>query len=555
MAGWTNFCCRSGGNNINAGAVDGSTTEPATTPLVTYTAGDWNATTDVFTAAVGADMTEAVVGRFASLAHDGDTTPTTNQFLVARITAVDTGARTITLSGTSRLTLGTEVATGTANRTLRIGGAWAGPAAASGFPMNQALGNLTNSSNETVRINFKNDQTYSITAAIVVTSTTVHWWGYTSAYGDGGRATLDGGTSGASYNLLTLNAAMGNDHFVDWVFQNNGATGNADLVNYLSGNMVHFYRSVFRDCRGSGVDTTSASALFVECEFFGCNQSNDANNAAVRSNSASASLCMIRCVLHDNPGSNGDGVRWSGPCVFVFCIFHGNGRHGVNVGGSRHAAFVCCDVYDNADSGVNVGNSAYLESCNVLKNGTALGDRGIEATGELWILGCGFGTGTMVNFDGDYEVAVVQAVDAGSFSYPTNANPWNDPDDGDFRLVRPEPKNTGRGTFTQTAASYSGSVGYPDIGSNQLLHLPAVVLPPGRRHGESPGSARVAYRQRVVPVQGAGSTVTVPLPFTRRRDYRDPASGAFRPAGRPVIAQVTNNVTTYIVVNYPKLVR
>jgi hypothetical protein len=76
---FTEFCCRASGSNMNAGSLDGGSTVAGTAAAVTYTGGDWTSGTDIYIAPVGADMTEAVVGRFASLYHDGDTSPTTNQ--------------------------------------------------------------------------------------------------------------------------------------------------------------------------------------------------------------------------------------------------------------------------------------------------------------------------------------------------------------------------------------------------------------------------------------------------------------------------------------------
>jgi hypothetical protein len=55
----------------------------------------------------------------------------------------------------------------------------------------------------------------------------------------------------------------------------------------------------------------------------------------------------------------------------------------------------------------------------------------------------------------------------GSVTYATDVTPWVDPTNGDFRINLAAAKGTGRGTFTQTASSYAGTVGYPDIGAAQ----------------------------------------------------------------------------------------
>ena len=205
------FCCRSGGNNLNAGTVDGSSAEPSVTPLATYTGGDWNSATFVYTAPVGADMTAAVVGRYASLYTDGDTQPTSSGFMVGRITSVNAAARTITFQLSFINHYGTGQATSTGNKTMRIGGAWSGPSGSLAFPFSFMIaGNLMDAANNRPRVNFKNDQQYNITSpGLSVTSPAgpTRWQGYSSTYGDGGRVVFDGGTTGASYVLLNLSNA------------------------------------------------------------------------------------------------------------------------------------------------------------------------------------------------------------------------------------------------------------------------------------------------------------------------------------------------------------
>ena len=56
-------------------------------------------------------------------------------------------------------------------------------------------------------------------------------------------------------------------------------------------------------------------------------------------------------------------------------------------------------------------------------------------------------------------------ITSGAVTYASNATPWVDPANGDFRTNLPAAMNAGRGAFTETAASYAGAVGYPDIGA------------------------------------------------------------------------------------------
>lgn len=457
MASFTNFACRSGGSNLNSGSVDGSTTEPAVTALVEYTAGDWNSATDVYTAPIGADMTEAVPGRWASLFHDGDTAPTTNQYLVARITAVDSGARTITLSTTARALLGTEVATGTGNRTMRIGGAWAGMNAAVTFPATFVTSALTNASGHLPRVNYKNDQTYSITASLSGVGASTRHQGYTSAYGDLGKATLDGGTSGASYNLWGVTVGA-NAVLADWICCNNGATGSATGVFWNSSSIVE--RVVVHSVRGHGFQDNGAS-MFSECEAYSCNQANGAFYGFLIAGGGH----VRNCIAHDIPGSSGGGFL-IGTAGSVFrCIADTNTGVGFLINAT--AAYIeNCDAYNNGSHGLSVSASSSFRACN--SNFVRNGGKGISATSAVngEVVNCGFGAGTMANTTGATDLSS-STNETGSVTYASDVTPWTDPANGDFRISLAAAKGAGRGAFTQTAASYAGTVGYPDIGAAQ----------------------------------------------------------------------------------------
>lgn len=478
MATYTNFCVRSGGSNLNAGAVDGSTTEPATSALVTYTAGDWNSATDVYTAPVAADMTEAVVGRFASLYHDGDTVPTANQYLVARITVVNAGTRQITLSTTARSQSGSEVATGTGNRSMRIGGAWAGPSGASGFPLTVLTSALTDGTNAN-RLNLKNDATYTVSANVVKASFT-HMAGYASAYGDGGRAVVDGGTSGASYVILTIpnSGAWSGGTMSDVEFKNNGATGSATAVSMTAANTNLIYRCVVRDVRGIGwshnISADDSGNTFLECEFYGCNQSNTANLAAV--NCSGGSMVLKRCVFHDNAGSNTSGARSTGNgTVAIDCVFDTNGGIGLNFSGTQ-GRVTGCDFYNNGSHGVSHGFALHAENCNFVKNG----GYGVNNTVVAFLVNCGFGSGTQVNASGAVASTAL-AVETGTITYAADVTPWSDPANGNFSITLAAAKNAGRGAFLETASGYVGTAAYVDVGAGQSL---GVVASGSRIFGE-----------------------------------------------------------------------
>jgi hypothetical protein len=64
-------------------------------------------------------------------------------------------------------------------------------------------------------------------------------------------------------------------------------------------------------------------------------------------------------------------------------------------------------------------------------------------------------------------------IESGTVTYANDVTPWVDPANGDFRINLAAAKGAGRGTFTQTAASYTGTIGYPDIGAAQHLEASA----------------------------------------------------------------------------------
>ena len=455
---FTEFCCRSGGSNLNAGTRTGNSTVPGTAADLTYASGNWVAATGVFTVAAGDPVADGVAaGDFASVYADGSTVTG----FVGRVTARTTTTITVSLTAKS----GTAPTDGTGTRTLKIGGAWLGPNAASGFPMNFVTNTLTNSSGNLPRINYKNDATYSITANITGVGADTWHQGFTTAYADLGKAILDGGTSGASYNLIgtTVGAQA---VLADWECRNNGATGSSGGVfwNSTAGMVL---RCVFHDFRGGGLQINNGSRI-VECEAYACNQSNSSNIGGFQLGGA-GNTCH-RCISHDNTGNNSSGFYTAANQTdFVDCIADTNGSYGFNIAASQ-CALVRCDAYNNGGSGIyhNAGTNQniFIENCNLTKNGAW----GILVSGAGKVSGsiqnCGFGAGTEANTSGTISGdAYMDTV--GTVTYASNASPYNAPSTGDFRITLDAAKGAGRGTYTQTAASYTGTVAYPDIGAAQ----------------------------------------------------------------------------------------
>jgi fibronectin-binding autotransporter adhesin len=449
---FTELCCRSGGSNLNAGSRTGSSTEPGTAADLTYAAGGWVNATNVFTPASGDPVADGVaVGDFAALDTGG-----TEAAWIARVTART--STTITLSAT--VAIGTKPANGT--YTLRIGGAWAGPSGTITFPFNIFTAALVkNVSGAWPRINCKDNQTYSMTAAITYAGTLTTIRGYTNTYEDSGRATFDGGATGAAYVLFTVSGVS--CALENMIFRNNGDSGNAAGVLF-SGARGHIQNCVFHDFRGFGLSATGGIGIY-ECEVYACNGSNTASQGGFNC----ASSQFVRCISHDNVGSNSSGFVSTLGGIWFNCIADTNGASGFSSSGNVHMLAVACDAYNNVSHGINAqnGGAAHIESCNLLKNGTGGTGFGINGSSNLsggGILSCGFGSGTQANASGATN-AVVTLVETGTVTYAADVTPWVDPTTGDFRINLAAAENTGRGNFTETAASYSGTVGYPDIGA------------------------------------------------------------------------------------------
>lgn len=468
MATFTEFCCRSGGSNLNAGTRTGSTTVPGTGFDLEYASGNWVQSTGVFTVASGNPVTDGVVaGDFASVYANGSTVTG----FVGRVTNRD--ATTITVSLTAKA--GTAPTDGTGNRTLRIGGAWKGPNAASGFPFNFVQNTLTDASGNYPRVNFRNDANYAITAAMTHANAGPFWFqGFTTAYGDLGKAVIDGTIVGASYVLLTVSGAWCTT--ADMIFQNNGTTGSATLV-VGNTNGTDFLRVVFSNSRGIGLNLSAGRA--VECESYACNTSNAGGNVAAFTYNDRGAV-FLRCIAHDNTGSNAFGFACNGTGggSLINCIADSNGGSGFFiVGNNAHVSLVNCDAYNNGGDGIRIGNSAstfggHIENCNLVKNsGWGINGNAASPTSlQLKVFNCGFGSGSQVNGSGSTNL-LSGSIEVGSITYASGVTPWVDPANGDFRLVPGNGAiNQGRGSFTQTAASYSGTVSYPVIGAAPPLN-------------------------------------------------------------------------------------
>ncbi len=375
---------------------------------------------------------------------------------IARIASVT--ASTIVLDGTA--TVGSGVGATLAN----VGGALAGPAGATGFPIGTMTNAVTNTTGNPVRVNLKNDQTYSITTGVTSSQGGVTFEGYTSAYGDQGMFTLDGGTS--TIVLLTVSSGT---FLRNAKIQNNGTSGTNAGINHTGGNLYCF-RVVVNTVRGDGITTTvaaGANCVLDECEFYACNSASTAASGGVRHINAGM-LVVKNCTIHDNT-LTGVATSISGGFVDISkTIFDTNSSDGVLIGNTEMVTLDGCDFYNNGRDGIETTNTSGIviaRNCNFIKNGRFGVEQVASAIRNSFLYNCGYGSGTQVNVSGATSGTAIQEI--GAVTYAADVTPWIDPANGDFRIGLSAAKNAGRGAFTETAASYAGTVGYPDIGAAQ----------------------------------------------------------------------------------------
>lgn len=499
------YCNAASGANINAGSTTGAA-------VVTSTNGDWgNAAANRFTASAGTPFSGVSVGDFASVYLDGATTAV----YIARVTAVNGGGASIDLSSTAKS--GTAPSTGASGRSCTVGGAWKGPNGTEAFPFGFVEAGMTNSAGDQPRVNFKNNATYSITAAMTHgNSGPVRFQGYTSSVGDGGLAKIDGGASGASYTLLNLSSGM--NQLCDFECTRNGATGTTGALIAIATNVLR--RVVVHDVRGAGFFMSGSPAMLIECEAYNCNQGSAANTGAFHFPSGSTAIQIVRCIAHDNTTGTTDGFRFTssaaGLICMVGCIADTNSGKGaiVTLTSGCRGLIQNCDFYNNTSDGLTLDVTtattgqavANIENSNFVKNG-GYGIQGTSSGRKLGLVSnCGFGGGASANTSGT-TATLDQMEVLGSVTYTTH--PWNDPANGDFRITDASAKSAGRSTFTQTASSYTGTVGYPDIGAAQHQELGGQYIPIVRRQRVQLPPVILRRQSRFIPIQ---QTTYVPLP-------------------------------------------
>lgn len=455
------YCDASTGSNTYAG-------DKTANGVITSTNGAWSTVTNIFTATGGTPFSGVSIGDFCALMVDGGTVAV----YVARVTAIGLGGLTLTLSSTAKS--GTAPTTAGIGITATTGGAWKGPNGAVNFPFGFLTNALKNSNSDIPRVNIKNNSTYSVTAAVSHSSSgPVTWQGYSSTVGDGGKAIIDGGTSGVSYVLLSLGAVS---HVLkDVIFQNNGATGSASGVLFSSIAVVQ--GCVVNSVRGKGFELTAAVTI-LECEAYSCNQSNTALFGGFYVGASGVKL--FRCISHDNAGSNSSGFSVQATASLAACVADTNGQYGFLWSTSNSGpVFQGCTAYNNVSDGINGSASScvlVVENCLLISNGTGGTGYGVNLSTQQQML---VSNNAFYGNNTGQANGVNASLVTGSITL--TSDPFTAASTGDFTLNNTAGagaacRNTGRGTFTETQASYTGTISYPDVGAIQNQVTPSPIF-------------------------------------------------------------------------------
>lgn len=454
---YTEFYCQNGGSNLNAGSTTNNT--------ATYTSihGNWVSATGVFTPTDATTPASTVsVGMWASIYIDGASVGV----YIGRISAVAAGVNGAITANTTGIGVKPADQTGTA--TIKVEGAWQGPNAASGFPLTLSTwASNQDATSHVVRLNLKNDQTYTMTASFAVSSVGSKLYvvqGYTSSVGDGGRATFDGTTNAGT---IVSDVGITDASWQDIIFKTAVTTGSANLVTATRSSS--WFRCSFSGARNNGLSVPSSSTV-VECEAYDNNKAAGVNVGGFLATGVPVSF--KRCISHDNTGASGAGfIIPGGPAYLDQCISDTNGRYGIVMTGTGSSTITItnCDIYANVSDGINIvtsnQNTFWIENTNFIKNGGA-GINNVSVINSGYVYNCGYGAGTQANTNAD---TLNNLATTGAVTYASNVTPWVDPANGNFSIILAAAESSGRGAFTETAPGYSGTVGYPDIGAAQSL--------------------------------------------------------------------------------------
>ena len=446
-------------SNINGGSSSGA-------PLITKTNGNWNSATRVFTFGAGDTLTNDMVGHFACVCVDGTTTGA----YVARVTAIDNTAKTATLSGSA--TIGTAPTTSTTARTIRIGGCWLGITASTNFPFtfSSSAVNLTNSSGDMPRFNFKG--TYSYTGSYINNGFCgsgnlpgPEIAGYTNTPEDGGQCVFEYSGSGNTHTMQT--SGNGTFYFRNVTFKNSSTSASLSLAFGLypqsAQGQVILTGCKFVDTKSAGMymstNTSAQSALLTNCEFSNCGTyaGGNAGGLLVISGVTQCRRCVFR-----NHVSGSPAVGNYATCFLDKCVFVDNVTGPTHYGGSSFVTRISKSVFHNNTTGLSVSNQGNTFGITVdesifTSNTTAIDGTTTTSERLVTVSNCGFWNnttkyGTVVNA----RKTVINCFDFTAIPYADAAN-------GDYRTAATTGRNRLDGTLTNSSKTKTTRI-MEDIG-------------------------------------------------------------------------------------------
>lgn len=479
----TELYCQNNGNNINAG----STTDA--NAIYTSTNGNWSTTTKTFIPTDGSNPVANGVAadQLASIYIDGATTAV----FLARIVSVTNDVNGPIVVDTITRCYGTAPVTSATGRSIKVGGAWFGPSGSSLFPWGlggNAISSLFNLQGDQVRLNLKNDRTYSVTTLFAMACGKTIIQGYTSTPGDGGVASLTSNVT-SSQNFTSANQQM----FADIDFSSTAASFSPDLFS-ASGEPV-FWRCRFHGCRGIALNASTSIGYAIECEFYDCCNGNSGACAVNVGSTGSNAIVLHDCYIHDLTQGSALSSSAGGQIVLFNSLIDSINGHAAIYTGQNPIAIcavnnsfynIAGDVFRNVGGVVSSSQGFYMFFNNIYENiggqiynfptmtGTIIASNqsGISANNSRFNAR-GVDTARSMLFPGGDVVPPSTAF----ASAPT----------GDFSLVAQALIGTGRAKFIQTGSGKSGTTSFPDIGAAQsspnLFSLGGAIgtqsLPPG----------------------------------------------------------------------------
>lgn len=372
------------GSNLNSGFLDsGDTGDPDDAASVTLTGGNWVAATGVFTSA-GSDLSSIAVGEFASVYASGATVTG----FVGRVTAVDDGADTVTVSLAAAI--GTPPTDGTGNRALKIGGAWAGPSGTEYFPFTILSGSFQNAAGDFPKVYLKGDGStldYAVTddGPAISRVGPIIIEGYNTTPGDKGLVRFGGTTSELPFFFFNISGA--NWEFENIWFDRNGVdvmtnTDGPYMVN-ITGVDGTMRNCRFTDSWRSGFRAGGSGWKVLDCEFARCNV--DGANAFSQLEITEEGICDRTLIHHsDKAGDAGDcsgivsNLAVGETCVIQNTIIADNGGDGIiQNGNSTHLEVINCSIVRNGSEGILLASSsASRTNSNLIVTRTIFSDNG-----------------------------------------------------------------------------------------------------------------------------------------------------------------------------------